>query len=276
MVNWNHSSLPVNAMPPLIQILIVEDDEIISNLISVIVEKKGYAVAGKVATGEGAVMKAAECMPDLVLMDINLAGTFDGISAARYIYSIFRIPVIFLTGQYDDSILARAKVAEPYGFILKPFTSNDIVSNIELALYNHSIRKRYFDKAALWDMKKIMAALESVIITDTRGRIIFLNPYSCRLLDVLEKDALTQPLKQILILVNKQTGERINDPALDVIRDKIVVSYEQNTVLVTLKNKKRRVSLTARPVKDDRNEMIGVSVHIREKTLTEIKMAEKN
>ena len=258
-----------------VRILIVEDDEIISNLISVILEKKGYAVAGKVTSGEDAIMRAAELQPDLVLMDISLSGAFDGITAAQYIYTIFRIPVIFLTGQCDDAILARAKATEPYGFLLKPFTSNEIVSNIEIALYNHGIRKRYFDKAALWDMNKIMAALEAVLITDTKGRIIFLNPYSCRLLDVLEKDALAKPLRKVLILVNKQTGERINDPALDVLKDKIAVSYELNTVLVSLANKKRFVALTARPVKDDKNEMIGVSIQIREKTLTEIKMAEK-
>jgi CheY-like chemotaxis protein len=259
-----------------VQILIVEDDEIISNLIGVILEKKGYAVAGKVMTGEDAIMRTAEFQPDLVLMDINLAGTFDGITAAKYIHSIFRIPVIFLTGHCDDDTLNRAKASEPYGFLLKPFTSNEIISNIEIALYNHNMRKRYFDKASLWDMKKIMAALESVIITDTKGRIIFLNPYSCRLLDVVEKDAMAKPLRKVLILVNKQTGERINDPALDVLKDKIVVSYDLNTVLVTLSNKKRLVALTARPVKDDRNDIIGVSIQIREKTLNEIKMAEKN
>ena len=263
-------------MPAIVQILIVEDDDIISNLISVVLEKKGYAIAGKVSTGEEAIMKAAECLPDLVLMDINLAGTLDGITAAKYIHSIFRIPVIFLTGQCDDQVLSRAKLVEPYGFILKPFKAEEVSSNIEIALYNHSIRKRYYDKASLWDMKKIMAALESVIITDVRGRIIFLNPYSLRLLDIAEKDALIKPLKQVLVLVNRQTGERIPDPALDVIRDRIAVSYDLNTVLVTLTNKKRYVALTARPVKDDKNEMIGVSVHLREKTLNEIKMAEKN
>jgi Response regulator containing a CheY-like receiver domain and an HTH DNA-binding domain len=163
-------------MPGIVTIQIVEDDEIISNLISGILEKKGYGVVGKAVTGEDAIMRAAEFMPDLVLMDINLAGVLDGITAARYISSIFRIPVIFLTGQCDDTILSRAKMAEPYGFILKPFNSNEILSNIEIALYNHNQRKRFYDKAALWDMKKIMAALESVIITDIRGRIIFLNP----------------------------------------------------------------------------------------------------
>lgn len=275
MLNRDYQFLTVNTMPGVITILIVEDDEIISNLISVILEKKGYGVVGKVVTGEEAIMKAAEVLPDLVLMDINLAGVLDGITAARYIYAIFRIPVIFLTGQCDDTILSRAKVAEPYGFIIKPFNANEIVSNIEIALYNHNMRKRFYDKASLWDIKKIMAALDPVIITDVRGRIIFLNPYACRLLDIPEKEALVKPLKNIMILVNKQTGERINDPALDVIRDKIVVNYELNTVLVSLSNKKRFVSLTARPVKDDKNEMIGVSIHIREKTPTEIKMAEK-
>lgn len=272
----NSISFPVNTMPGILQILIVEDDEIISNLIGVMLEKKGYAVAGKVGTGEEAVMKAAKCLPDLVLMDINLAGSLDGITAAKYIYSIFRIPVIFLTGQCDESTIGRAKLVEPYGFILKPFTANEIISNIEIALYNHSIRKRYYDKASLWDMKKIMAALESVIITDVRGRIIFLNPYSTRLLDISEDEALIKPLKQVLILVNRQTGERIADPALAVIREKIAVSYDFNTVLVTLTNKKCYVALSARPVKDDKNEMIGVSVHLREKTPNEIKMAEKN
>jgi two-component system, response regulator PdtaR len=265
----------MNNSPAIIQVLIVEDDEIISNLISVMLEKKGYYVADKVNTGEGAIMRAAETLPNLVLMDINLAGALDGISAARYIYSILRIPVIFLTGQCDDTVLSRAKIAEPFGFILKPFTANEIVSNIEIALYNFSMRKRYFDKYALWDMKKIMGALEAVIITDTRGRIIFMNPYTLRLLEITERDALMKPLKQVLILTNKQTGDRISDPALDVIHDMIAIKYELNTLLVTASSKKRFVVLTARPVKDDKGDMIGVSVHIREKEPTEIKISEK-
>lgn len=260
-------------MPPPVQVLIVEDDEIISGLISVMLEKKGYHVAGKVITGEDAIMRTAETVPDLVLMDINLAGTLDGIAAARYIFSFFRIPIIFLTGQCDDAILNRAKIAEPYGFILKPFTANDLSSNIEIALYNHSIRKKYFDKFATLDPKKIMPALEAVMITDTKGRVIFFNPYTLRLLDTTEPDVLMKSLRHVLILVNKLTSERIPDPALDVIRDMIVINYELNTVLVTRTNKKRYVGVTARPMKNENNELMGVYVHVREKSLNEIKMA---
>jgi DNA-binding NarL/FixJ family response regulator len=265
----------MSSPPKIIQVLIVEDDEIISNLISVMLEKKGYYVAQRANTGEGAILRAAETMPDIVLMDINLAGALDGVTAARYIYSIMRIPVIFLTGQCDEVVLARAKVAEPFGFILKPFTANEIVSNIEIALYNFSMRKRYFDKYALWDMKKIMGALESVIITDTRGRIVFYNPYTLRLLETTERETIVKPLKQVLTLVNKLSGDRISDPALDVLHDKIAIKYELNTLLVPPSEKKRFVVVTARPVKDDKGEMIGVSVHIREKDPTEIKITEK-
>jgi two-component system, response regulator PdtaR len=260
-------------MSPAVQVLIVEDDEIISGLISVMLEKKGYHVAGKVISGEDAIMRTAETMPDIVLMDINLAGILDGISAARYIFSFFRIPVIFITGQCDDAVLDRAKIAEPYGFILKPFTANDITSNIEIALYNHNVRKKYFDKFATLDLKKIMPALEAVMITDTKGRIIFFNTYTLRLLDANESDVLMKSLRYALILVNKLTGERIPDPALDVIRDKIVINYELNTVLVTRTNKKRYVGITARPMKNENNELMGVYVHVREKTLNEIKMS---
>lgn len=259
----------------IIQVLIVEDDEIISNLISVMLSKKGYYVAERANTGEGAILRAAETLPNIVLMDINLAGALDGVTAAQYIYSIMKIPVIFLTGQCDEAVLARAKVAEPFGFILKPFTANEIVSNIEIALYNFSMRKRFFDKYSLWDMKKIMGALEAVIITDMRGRIIFYNPYALRLLETTEKDTIVKPLKSVLTLENKLSGDRISDPALDVIRDKIAVKYELNTLLVPPSGKKRFVVVTARPVKDDKGDMIGVSVHIREKDPNEIKITEK-
>ncbi|MEN6443689.1 MAG: response regulator [Methanoregula sp.] len=262
-------------MAPAVQVLIVEDDEIISGLIAVMLEKKGYHVAGKVITGEDAIMRAAETVPDIVLMDINLAGTLDGIAAARYIFSFFRIPIIFLTGQCDDDVLNRAKIAEPYGFILKPFTANDLTSNIEIALYNHNIRKKYFDKFATLDLKKIMPALEAVMVADIKGRVIFFNPYTLRLLDVNEPDVLMKFLRHVLILVNKLTGERIPDPALDVIREMIVINYELNTVLVTKTNKKRYVGVTARPMKNENNELLGIYVHVREKTLNEIKMASR-
>ena len=91
------------------QILIVEDDEIIANIISQMLEKRGYSIAGKTDSGEGAVMKSAALEPDLVLMDIKLNGLLDGITAARFIFQLFFCPIIFLTAMCDDTQLDQAK-----------------------------------------------------------------------------------------------------------------------------------------------------------------------
>jgi len=86
---------------PLTEILVVEDDDIIATLIERFLIQRDYVVCAKVASGEEALYKAAEHLPDLVLMDINLAGKIDGITATKFITAIFHIPVIFLSGQDD-------------------------------------------------------------------------------------------------------------------------------------------------------------------------------
>jgi PAS domain S-box-containing protein len=255
------------------RIMIVEDDEIIANLISLMLEKNGYNIAAKISSGEEAVMKSADIHPDLVLMDINLNGLMDGITAARYIFSLFHFPVIFLTAFSDEQLVARAKVSQPYGYIMKPVTEKELVANIEIALHNHAIRRQFFDKFVVGDTKKIMTALDAMIITDTKGRLVFFNPYTCRLLEKTENDLMMKHSKDVLYFVNEQTGEQIRDPVPEVVKSMLVVSYEFNTVVLTKSGKQRHVGVTARPLKDEQDELIGVVIHIKEKTPAEIKMA---
>jgi two-component system, response regulator PdtaR len=260
-------------MAPIPRILIVEDDEIIANLITTMLERKGYGVIGQVMSGEEAIIKSAELEPDLVLMDINLCGILDGVSAARYIFKLFQVPIIFLTAMCDDGLLERAKSAQPYGFIMKPFTDKELTSNVQLGLYNHSVRKKFFDKYPIGNPKTIMNAMEVVIITDTRGRIIFFNPYTLRLLESTEKQLLMSSFRSVAQLVNDQTGEPLEDLVQEVVKQMLAVMHEFNTELITHSGKHRKVSVIARPVKDDRNELMGVFIHIKEKTLDQIKMS---
>jgi len=257
------------------QILVVEDDEIIANLITLILEKKGYHVSGKVSSGEDAVIRAADLHPDLVLMDINLSGLMDGITAARFIYSLFHFPVIFLTGYCDEHLLERAKAAQPYGYLIKPFTENELISNIALALHNHEIRSQYLDRFVIGDTKKILTALEAVIVTDLKGRIVFINPYTTRLLELPEKDLMMKSSKTMITLINTQTKDPVIDPVPEVVQQMIVVTHETNTALVTHNGKQKPVSVTVRPLKDDQNELFGVIVILREKTLSQIRMAQR-
>lgn len=124
-----------------IKILIVEDENIIALNIKKKLKSFGYAVPAIVSTGEEAVKMTEIISPDLILMDIMLKGDMDGVKAAEEIKKRFSIPVIYLTAYSDDKVLDRAKVTEPYGYIVKPFKAIDLRSNIEMALYRHNMQK---------------------------------------------------------------------------------------------------------------------------------------
>jgi PAS domain S-box-containing protein len=246
------------------RIMIVEDDEIIADLISLMLEKKGYLTTATISSGEVALLKSAEMNPDLVLMDINLNGMMDGITAARYIFSLFHIPVVFLTGLYDERLLERAKASESYGYIMKPFTENTLISNIEIALHNNTIHKQFLEKFGIGDPKKIVVMAEAMIIADMKGRVIFFNPSACRLLDLAENNLMMKPFRNAVQLINGETREQVKDIVADVIRQKPVVSHEGTTILVTKSATQKPVSVDVRPLHDDQNHIIGVSILIKE------------
>ena len=119
------------------QILIVEDEPIVAADLKVRLELLGCHVVGAVPSGEKAVAMAGQSRPDLVLMDIRLEGRMDGIEAAQEIRRQWRLPVVYLTAYADDTTLERAKVTEPFGYILKPFEDRELKTVIEMALYKH-------------------------------------------------------------------------------------------------------------------------------------------
>lgn len=119
-------------------ILVVEDESIVSKDIQHSLKKLGYNVVGAAATGEKALELVRLERPDIVLMDIMLKGEMNGIETAEIIRTELAIPVIFLTAYADESTLAKAKVTEPYGYIIKPFKEIDLHTSIEMAIYKHA------------------------------------------------------------------------------------------------------------------------------------------
>lgn len=120
-----------------INVLVVEDESIVSKDIQHSLKKLGYNVVGASATAERAIEMAQTENPDVVLMDIMLKGEMNGIEAAEEIRKTCAIPVIFLTAYADESTLSKAKITEPYGYILKPFKEIDLHTTIEMAIYKH-------------------------------------------------------------------------------------------------------------------------------------------
>jgi len=119
-------------------ILVVEDEIIVSKDIQNSLKKLGYTIVGSAASGEKAIEVAQAEKPDLILMDIMLKGEMNGIEAAEKIKETMNIPIIFLTAYAEDSTLSKAKLVEPYGYILKPFKEIDLKTAIEVAVYKHA------------------------------------------------------------------------------------------------------------------------------------------
>ena len=127
------------------RILVVEDETIVARDIELQLVELGYEPVGHVTSGEEAIGLVGELHPDLVLMDIQLAGTMDGIAAAQLIREKFALPVVFLTAFAADDVLARAKLTEPFGYILKPFSERELRTVLEMALYKHQADARLRD-----------------------------------------------------------------------------------------------------------------------------------
>ena len=124
-----------------IKVMIVEDELITAEAIAVLLKKLNYNPIAIVSSGEEAISKIKNLNFDLVLMDIILSGTMDGIETAKIINSNYNIPIIFITAYGDKKTLNRAKLSEPYGYIVKPITNeDDLLPTIELAIYNHQVK----------------------------------------------------------------------------------------------------------------------------------------
>lgn len=117
-----------------IQILIVEDEMIIAANISLQLTHLGYVVTGIIPRAEEVLPYIRLQLPDLILLDINLKGNLDGIEVAHLIQNEFKLPIIFLTANSDESHFNRAKAVNPYAFISKPFKKLDLQRAIELAV----------------------------------------------------------------------------------------------------------------------------------------------
>jgi PAS domain S-box-containing protein len=126
--------------PP--SILIVEDESIVASDIKETLVSFGYPVKGTKRSGETALEAIALDRPDLVLMDIHLAGKLDGVETAVEIQKRFSIPVIYLTAFADKDLLERARLTGPYGYILKPFEERELHSVIEMAWFKYGMDKK--------------------------------------------------------------------------------------------------------------------------------------
>lgn len=128
-----------------IKTIVVEDDDLTAKNLRYMLQAQGHKVPAVFASGEEAIKKTEGIRPDLVLMDINLAGDMNGIEAAKYIEANFNIPVVFLTAEGLPGSPYRTELTEAYGHLMKPFNKAELESVIETALYRFRVEQELLE-----------------------------------------------------------------------------------------------------------------------------------
>jgi hypothetical protein len=170
-------------------IAIVEDEYIVALDIKSFLARSGYKVAGMFSSGDSLLAVFESMRPDLVLMDIKIRGSLDGVETARFVHEKYRTPVVLLTAYADDETIARAKITQPYGYIIKPFEERELKTAIEVALYRAGMERRLMESEARY-RNLFYEGISANFIADDGGLVIEANAAFRSLLGIGPNDAL--------------------------------------------------------------------------------------
>jgi PAS domain S-box-containing protein len=239
------------------KILVVEDDVIVAKTIAGQLKQLGYTVADTASSGATAIAKAAATQPDLVLMDIVLKGEMDGITAATNITQQYDIPIIYLTAYADEATLQRAKVTQPFGYVVKPFTANDLRIAIEMGLYKHQTERQLQENRD--QLETLLRSMgDAVIATDANGLITFMNPVAEALTGWQQTEAMGKSVIEVLPLIDEVTQLPAEHPVAKVLQNHQTVYLKDYIALVSRSGTSVPIGDSASPLRRATGEVSGV------------------
>ncbi|MBK7387991.1 MAG: response regulator [Bacteroidetes bacterium] len=245
-----------------IKILVVEDESIVAKDIQNTLIRLGYDVPATASNAASAFQKLDDIMPDLVFLDIKLKGDIDGIEIAEKIKNSYEIPVIFLTSFVDKTTLDRAKVTEPYGYIVKPFNESDLQTTVEMALY-----KFEKDKETKYNKERYENALvnldEAIVILDINYGVTFLNPKAENLAGYGNETAAGKDLFSILKIENELHESLTKEQISEKIKTDKICELKGASVTFIRDQSVHKSDLTISPVRDEKDTLIGYALVIR-------------
>ena len=242
-------------------ILVVEDERVVAKDLQRTLANLGYEVPATAASSEEAIRLVVERCPALVLMDIHIKGEPDGIETARLIRARFDVPVVFLTAYADGETIARAKLTEPHGYLLKPVKAEELRSTVEVALHKHSVERRLRERER-WFSATLNSIADAVVSADADGRVTFMNPAAEVLTRWRSEDAAGSPLADVVRLRDPSTKAAIDSPIASALRGLKVDQAEAE--LSPREGPERSIAHTAAPIVGDGGVVLGAVLVLRD------------
>jgi hypothetical protein len=254
------------------RILIVEDEILVARDLEQQLAALGYQIVGIAATGARALQLVAETQPHLILMDIRLQGALDGITTAEQIRQQYLLPVVYLTAHTDSATVERARITEPFGYILKPFEERELRTIIEMALYKHAAERklRASERRFATTLRSIG---DAVIATDEQGFVTYMNPTAEAITGWPLTDAQGQPAANIFRIIHETTRQPAENPVTRVLLERAVVRLPNQTLLLTRDGQEIPVDDSASPILDDQGNCTGAVLVFHD--ITERRLAEE-
>lgn len=255
------------------RILIVEDESIVARDIQKMLLGLNYAVVNIVSSGEAAIQAALDLRPDLVLMDIGLKGDIDGIETATRIRAHGDVPVIYLTAYSNATILERAKITEPFGYILKPFEERDLHITIEMALHKHSLEKKLKQHERLLDAM-LQTMVDGMVMVAPSGEINYANRAAASILEQSIAEILGKYYDSLEWGQIQESGEPLAKEQMPLS----IALHAQREVrgwehgITCRDGRVKWVSINAAPLYDDAGQLSGAIASFRD--VTERKQAQ--
>ena len=245
------------------RVLIVEDETLIAMDLEAQLQNLGYRIVGVASSGEEALALTGSLMPDLVLMDIRLRGPMDGIEVAKAVGRL-RVPFLYVTSYTDEDTLQKAKLTEPLGFLVKPFSARDLHSAIQVALYRSDADRRVREHEN-WLRTTLRSIGDAVIATGPEGLVRFMNPVAERLTGWKEIAALGQPVENIVNVEVRESHAVIN-PLQQAVAESRTVDLDAGAQLIRRDGVRIDIEDAASPIKDDEGKTMGGVIVFRDVT----------
>ncbi|HKR04083.1 MAG TPA: response regulator, partial [Bacteroidia bacterium] len=256
------------------KILVVEDENIVAKDIQNTLIRLGYDVPATASSAVIAFDKLDEVKPDLVFLDIRLKGDMDGIQIAERIKTEYDLPVIFLTSYADKNTLDRAKLTQPYGYLIKPFNESDLQSTVEMALYNFKQVQQLMANKNLY-ANALSHLDEAILITDNESKISFLNPKAVSITGFGSDSAKGKEISSLIRFENNDKKFFSQAAFNELMKSGSQLNLENATVTLPRDNSTFKATVSSSLVKDEKNHLIGSAFVIKQHVSAEGAAAEK-